>query len=176
MLWCRSCFQWRIELSKKSWYLKHVSETCRIPVNRPYEHYKVSMTNWLPNRPTSTTNYSNFKGYPSAADPYENSCWWILHCLLILRVLWVLWVDRWIDRAVSATRAAYDASFAKLVALVAYRDSRRSESQRILCDLFHWLARFVFSEFCSSIIERFGCVWKRFGNFHRKVIYNTPRL
>ena len=23
----------------------------------------------------------------SAADPYENSCWWILRCLLVLRVL-----------------------------------------------------------------------------------------
>ena len=43
----------------------------------------------------------------------------------------------------SVSRAAYDASFAKLVSLVAYRDSSRSENQRILYDLFHWLARFV---------------------------------
>ena len=41
-------------------------------------------------------------------------------------------------------RAAYDAPFAKLVSLVAYRDSRRSENQRTLLDLFRWLARFVF--------------------------------
>ena len=40
----------------------------------------------------------------------------------------------------SVTRAAYDASFVKLVLLVAYRVSRRSEYQRILRDLFHWLA------------------------------------
>jgi hypothetical protein len=45
---------------------------------------------------------------------------------------------------VSVTRAAYDASFAKLVSLVAYRDSRSSEDQRIPRDLFHWLAKRVF--------------------------------
>ena len=49
----------------------------------------------------------------SAADPYENWCWWILYCLLVLRVLLVLWVDRRIDRAVSIIRAAYNASFGK---------------------------------------------------------------
>ena len=44
----------------------------------------------------------------------------------------------------SVTRAAYDASFAKLVSLVAYRGSRRYENQSILGYLFRWLARFVF--------------------------------
>ena len=44
----------------------------------------------------------------------------------------------------SVTCEAYDTSFAKLVLLVAYRDSRRSEIQLILRDLFYWLARFVF--------------------------------
>ena len=38
------------------------------------------------------------------------------------------------------TRGAYDASFAKLVSLVAYRESRRSQNQRILRDRFHWLS------------------------------------
>ena len=40
-------------------------------------------------------------------------------------------------------RAACDASFAKFVSLVAYRDSRRSENQITLRHLFTWLARFV---------------------------------
>ena len=44
----------------------------------------------------------------------------------------------------SITRAAYDASFAKLVSLLAYLYSRRSENQSILRYLFHGLARFVF--------------------------------
>ena len=57
----------------------------------------------------------------------------------------MLWVDRGkIDRAVSVNRAAYDASFAQLVSLVAYGDSRRYENQSILRYLFRWLARFVF--------------------------------
>ena len=47
-------------------------------------------------------------------------------------------------RAVSMTRAAYDVSFAKLVSLVACRDSRRYENQRIIRYFFYWLARFVF--------------------------------
>ena len=44
----------------------------------------------------------------------------------------------------SVTRAAYDATFAKLVSLVAYRDSRGYENLRIIRYLFYWLARFVF--------------------------------
>ena len=43
----------------------------------------------------------------------------------------------------SVIRATYDASFAKLVSFVAYRDSRRSENQRILRDLFHLLTRLI---------------------------------
>ena len=39
---------------------------------------------------------------------------------------------------------AYDVSFAKLASLVAYRGSRRFESQRILRDEFHWLAPLFF--------------------------------
>ena len=42
------------------------------------------------------------------------------------------------------TRAAYDASFAKLVLLVTCRDSRRYENQSIIRYMFHLLARFVF--------------------------------
>ena len=87
---------------------------------------------------------ADLKATACAVDPYENSCWWSLYCMLVLRVLWLLCMDRWIDRYVSMTRTAYDASFAKLVSFVAYRGSRRSEDQRILRILFHWLARFVF--------------------------------
>ena len=58
----------------------------------------------------------------------------------------------------SITRAAYDASFAKLVSLVAYRDSRRSENQRIRRDQFHWLARFVF---LNSVSASLGVFWER---------------
>ena len=60
----------------------------------------------------------------------------------------------------SVTHAAYYASFAKLVSFVAYRDYRRSQNQKILCDLFHWLARFVFLNICSSIIR----IWEAFGS------------
>ena len=56
----------------------------------------------------------------------------------------------------SVTRAAYDASFTKLVSLVAYRDSRRSENQRTLRDLFHWLARFIFLNCAQHQWEFFG--------------------
>ena len=52
----------------------------------------------------------------------------------------------------SVTRASYDASFAKLVSLVAYRDSRLYENQSILHDLFHWLALSIFCKLCYSII------------------------
>ena len=45
--------------------------------------------------------------------------------------------------SLSVTRAAYDASFAKLVPLVTYRDSRRFANQRTSRDWFHWLVRFV---------------------------------
>ena len=72
------------------------------------------------------------------------------------------------------TRAAYDASFAKLVSLVAYRDSRRSENQRVPRDLFYWLARFVF---LSSVSASLGIVGEQFGKFHRRVIktHQGPR-
>ena len=57
----------------------------------------------------------------------------------------------------------YDASFDKLVSLVAYRDSRRSENQRVLREQFHWLARFVFLNSVSAswgvLSERLGAVW-----------------
>ena len=63
----------------------------------------------------------------------------------------MLWVDR------------YDASFAKLVSLAAYRDSRRSENQNALRDQFHWLARCVFLNPVSASLgvfgERLGTVW-----------------
>ena len=65
----------------------------------------------------------------------------------------------------SITRAAHEASFAKLVSLVAYRDSRRAENQRILRDQFHWLARlfFVLNSVPASfgvLLERLGTVWR----------------
>ena len=56
------------------------------------------------------------------------------------------------------TRAAYDAPFAKLVSLVAYRGSRRSGNQRILRDLFRWLARFVSKSSFSIIVNYLGTV------------------
>ena len=73
------------------------------------------------------------------------------------------------------TRAAYDASFAKLVSLVASRDSRRYENHSIIRYLSHWLARFVF---VNSVLTSLGfvCVRERFLNFHRQVINNAPRL
>ena len=55
----------------------------------------------------------------------------------------------------SLTRGAYDASFSKLVSLVAYRDPRRSENQRILCDKFHWSAKFCFS-IIGNLLGAFG--------------------
>ena len=55
----------------------------------------------------------------------------------------------------SITCATYDASFANLVSLVAYRDFRRSENQRFLRDQFHWLARFVFINSVSASLEVF---------------------
>ena len=58
------------------------------------------------------------------------------------------------------TRVACDASFAKLVSLVAYRDSRRSENQRILRDQFHWLARFVFYVLFQHHWGFIGSVWE----------------
>ena len=30
---------------------------------------------------------ADLKAAASAADPYENSCWWIFYCLLLMRVL-----------------------------------------------------------------------------------------
>ena len=73
------------------------------------------------------------------------------------------------------TRAAYDASFAKLVSLVASRDSRRYENQSIIRYQFHWLARFVL---VNSVLTSLGfvCVRGRFRNFHRQIINNTPGL
>ena len=60
------------------------------------------------------------------------------------------------------SRVAYDASFAKLVSLIAHRDSIRSEDQRILRNQFHWLARFVF---LKSVSAPLGVVWEQFGLF-----------
>ena len=62
--------------------------------------------------------------------------------------------------SVSLTRAAYDASFAKLVSLLAYRDSRRFENHISLCDQFQWFGRFVF---LNSISASLGVVWERLG-------------
>ena len=73
------------------------------------------------------------------------------------------------------TRAAYDASFAKLVSLVACRDSRRYENQSIIRYLFHLLARFVFVNSVLTSLE-FVCVRERFPNFHRQIINNTKAL
>ena len=53
----------------------------------------------------------------------------------------------------SITRAGYDASFANLVSLAVYRDSRRSESQIIVRDQFHWLARSIFKNSVSALLE-----------------------
>ena len=73
------------------------------------------------------------------------------------------------------TRAAYDASFAKLVSPIACRDSRRYENQSIIRYFFYWLARFVF---VNSVLSSLGfvCVRERFQNFHRQIINNTPGL
>ena len=73
------------------------------------------------------------------------------------------------------TRAAYDASFAKLVSLVACRDSRRYENQSIIRYQFHWLARFVL---VNSVLTSLGFVYvrERFLSFHRQVINNAPRV
>jgi len=73
------------------------------------------------------------------------------------------------------TRAAYDVSFAKLVSLVACRDSRRYENQSIIRYLFYWLAWFVFIDSVLTSLE-FVCVRERFRNFHSQIINNTPRL
>ena len=74
------------------------------------------------------------------------------------------------------TREAYDASFANLVSLVANRDSRRSENQKIIRDLFRWFSFFFLDKLCSSVIGCFGGVWERFWNSHRQVITSAPRL
>ena len=63
-----------------------------------------------------------------------------------------------IDRVVSMTRVACDASSAKRVSFVAYRDYRRSDNQRILLDKFHWLARFVFEVLFQHHWELLGSV------------------
>ena len=60
----------------------------------------------------------------------------------------------------SISRGGYDAPFAKLVSLVAYHDSRRSDNHRILRDQFDWLARFVF---LNSVSASLGFVCERFG-------------
>ena len=73
------------------------------------------------------------------------------------------------------TGAPYDASFAKLVSLVASRDSRRYENQSIMRYFFHWLARFFFVNSVPTSLG-FVCVRERFRNFHRQMINNTPRL
>ena len=73
------------------------------------------------------------------------------------------------------TRAAYDASFAKLVSLVACRDSRRYENQSIIRYFFYWLARFDFVNAVLTSLE-FVCVRERPRNFYRQIINNTPRL
>ena len=80
----------------------------------------------------------------------------------------VLYVS--IDRAVSMTRVAYDASFAKLVSLDTYCDSRRSGNQRILRYLFRWLGSF--SNFCFSITRYYlGAFGNGLGiSFHRRVV------
>ena len=83
--------------------------------------------------------------------------------------------SRRIDRAVSVTRQAYDASFAKLVSLVAYRVSRRDENQSILLYLFHWLARFVFVDSVPASLFFCFWVWERFRNFYPHVISNAPK-
>ena len=64
-------------------------------------------------------------------------------------------------------RASYDASFAKLVSLVAYLDSRRSENLRILT----WPVSLVSSIRFLNYVSGFGGnVRERFGNFHRRVV------
>ena len=58
-------------------------------------------------------------------------------------------------------RAAYDASFAKFVA---YRDSRLSENQRIIRDMFDGF------RFPNLVSPSLGIVWEWFGDLHRRVI------
>ena len=61
----------------------------------------------------------------------------------------------------SVNRAAYDASFAKLVSFVAYRDSRRSENHRNLRGQFDGQSSVRFSKICFSIIGNcLGKVWE----------------
>ena len=64
---------------------------------------------------------------------------------------------------------------AKLVSLVACRDSSRYENQSILRYLFNWLARFVFVSSVQAS-QGFVCVRQRFRNFYRQVINNTTWL
>ena len=64
----------------------------------------------------------------------------------------------------SIIRAAYDASFAKLVSLVAYRISRRSENQRVLRDMFHWLVRLFFSNSVPASLGILGAFESGLGN------------
>ena len=62
------------------------------------------------------------------------------------------------------TRAAYDASFSKLVSFVASRDSRRSGNQRTLRWLVSLVGSIHFLNFVSAalgtVCERLGMVWK----------------
>ena len=37
---------------------------------------------------------ADLRATASAADPYQKPCWWILYCMLVLRVKRVLWEDR----------------------------------------------------------------------------------
>ena len=68
-------------------------------------------------------------------------------------------VGRWMNRSSCGSyRAAFDASCAKLVSLVAYRDSRRSENQRILHDVFQCLARFVFLNAVPASLAVWGAL------------------
>ena len=61
------------------------------------------------------------------------------------------------------TRAAYDASFAKLVSLVACRDSRRYENQSIIRYFFYWFARFVFVNSVLTSLDFFYAFGNGFG-------------
>ena len=60
----------------------------------------------------------------------------------------------------SIIRAAYAASFVKLVSRVAYLGSRRSDNQRSVRNHLFWPARFVFR---NSVSAPLGVVWKRLG-------------
>ena len=55
--------------------------------------------------------------------------------------------------------------FPKLVALVAYRDSRCLENQIILRDLFRWLAWFVFLKFVLTSLGVVGAFGSGLGTF-----------